>query len=134
MRRAGLLKYAARALTHAVDGTWLRRGEWYRTDARARWQCGHVASEFGPLVREMRRAQGVLFVGNPREMGEDVEPAKDSELSPELLLRTGHLTGTPSPLPVREGLVYQVSNHEVMGCPEHKFVFLKGLSLNSCND
>ena len=40
--------------------------------------------------------------------------------APALVVWGGTVTRTPSPLPVREGLVYQVSNHEVMDCPEHQ--------------
>jgi hypothetical protein len=39
--------------------------------------------------------------------------------------------GYPSPLPVREGAVYPMPNEQVMALPGIKFVFLKGLSLNS---
>jgi hypothetical protein len=63
----------------------------------------------------------------PREMGEDIDVAGNAELPPELLLQVGNVTRTPSPLPVRERLVYQVSNHEVMGCPEHQNRLSKGV-------
>jgi len=53
-------------------------------------------------------------------MAEDVGSAGDPELSPKLLLRIGNATSTPLPPPVREGQVYPVSNHKVMGCPEHQ--------------
>jgi hypothetical protein len=69
----------------------------------------------------------VLLVDHPREMGEDVGLAGDPELSSELLPGRGNVTLTPSPLPVREGLVYQVSNHEVMDCSEHQIRLSKGV-------
>jgi hypothetical protein len=63
----------------------------------------------------------------PRQETEDIDLAGDSELSPELLLWRGNVTRTPSPLPVREPLVYDVSNHEVMDCPEHQNRLSKGV-------
>jgi hypothetical protein len=47
----------------------------------------------------------MLLVDKPREVAEDVGLAGDSELPLELLPGTGTVTRTPSPLPVREGLV-----------------------------
>jgi hypothetical protein len=35
--------------------------------------------------------------------------------------------GDPSPLPVREGAVYQVSHQQVMGLPEHQSRLSKGV-------
>jgi hypothetical protein len=69
----------------------------------------------------------VLLVGVQRQETEDIDLAGDSELSPELLLWRGNVTRTPSPLPVREPLVYDVSNHEVMDCPEHQIRLSKGV-------
>ena len=69
----------------------------------------------------------MLLVDVPREIGEDIDVAGDAELPPELPLQVGNVTRTPSPLPVRERLVYQVSNHEVMGCPEHQNRLSKGV-------
>ena len=69
----------------------------------------------------------MLLVDVPREIGEDIDVAGDAELSPELLLWRGNVTRTPSPLPVREPLVYDVSNHEVMDCPEHQNRLSKGV-------
>jgi hypothetical protein len=69
----------------------------------------------------------VLLVGMPREMAEHVGLADESELSPELLLWTGNVTRTPSPLPVRERLVYHVSHHQVMGFSEHQIRLSKGV-------
>jgi hypothetical protein len=82
-------------------------------------------------------------------MGEDVDVAGDSELPSQLCARSravevagdcrsfaplrmtirgGGVTRDPLPLPVREGLVYQVSNHEVMDCPEHQIRLSKGIT------
>lgn len=49
----------------------------------------------------------MLLVDHPREMGEDIDVAGDSEFSSELCAcgRAGSVTRTLSPLPVREGLV-----------------------------
>jgi hypothetical protein len=69
----------------------------------------------------------MLLVGVQRQETEDIDLAGDSELSPELLLWRGNVTRTPSPLPVREPLVYDVSNHEVMDCPEHQNRLSKGV-------
>jgi hypothetical protein len=60
-------------------------------------------------------------------MAEHIGLADESELSPELLLWTGNVTRTPSPLPVREGPVYQQSNEEDMGCSEHQICLSKGV-------
>jgi hypothetical protein len=62
-----------------------------------------------------------------RQMAEHVGLADESDLPPELPLQVGNVTRTPSPLPVREASVYQVSNHEVMGCPEHQIRLSKGV-------
>jgi hypothetical protein len=64
-----------------------------------------VAEESGSLVSKMRFASSMLLIDKPREVGEDVGLAGDSELPPELLPGTGNVTRTPSPLPVREGAV-----------------------------
>ena len=69
----------------------------------------------------------MLLVGVQRQETEDIDLAGDSELSPELLLWRGNVTRTPSPLPVREPLVYDVSNHEVMDCPEHQIRLSEGV-------
>ena len=69
----------------------------------------------------------MLLVGVQRQETEDIDLAGDSELSPELLLWRGNVTRTPSPLPVREPPVYDVSNHEVMDCPEHQNRLSKGV-------
>ena len=67
------------------------------------------------------------MAGRDDQEGEDVHVAGDPELPLELLLERGCVTRTPSPLPVREGLVYQVSNHEVMDCSEHQSRLSKGV-------
>ena len=41
--------------------------------------------------------------------------------------RVGNVTPTPSPLPVREGAVYPMPNHEVMGRPELQSRLSKGV-------
>ena len=55
-----------------------------------------------------------------RQMAEHVGLADESDLPPELLLWTGNVTRTPSPLPVREAAVETVANHEDMDCSEHQ--------------
>jgi hypothetical protein len=67
------------------------------------------------------------MAGRNHQEPEDIGLAGDSELSPELLLWRGNVTLTPSPLPVREGAVYQVSNHEVMDSSEHQSRLSKGV-------
>ena len=69
----------------------------------------------------------MLLVGMPREMPEHIGLADESELSPKLLLWRGNVTRAPSPLPVREGPVYQQSNVEDMGGPEHQIFLSKGV-------
>jgi hypothetical protein len=44
-----------------------------------------------------------------------------------MTIRGGHATGPPCPLPVREGSVYQQSNVEDMGGPEHQICLSKGV-------
>jgi hypothetical protein len=51
----------------------------------------------------------------------------EKKFLPELLHWTGNVTRTPSPLPVRESLLYHASNHQVMGCPEHQNRLSKGV-------
>jgi hypothetical protein len=53
--------------------------------------------------------------------------ADDAELAAELLFPAGHVTRTPSPLPVREAAVETVPNHEDVGCSEHQIRLSKGL-------
>ena len=53
--------------------------------------------------------------------------ADDAELAAKLLFPVGHVTRTPSPLPVRERAVETVPNHEDMGCSEHQISLSKGL-------
>jgi hypothetical protein len=69
----------------------------------------------------------VLLVDMPREMREDIDVSGDAKLPPELPLQVGNVTRTPSPLPVRERLVYHVSNHQVMSCSEHQIRLSKGV-------
>jgi hypothetical protein len=69
----------------------------------------------------------VLLVGVQRQETEDIDLAGDSELPPELFLQVGNVTRTPSPLPVREPLVYPVSNHQVMSFSEHQIRLSKGV-------
>jgi hypothetical protein len=63
------------------------------------------------------------FSGGPCEMAEHVGIADESEASPEFL--PGRGSATPSPLPVREGSVYQQSNQEDIGGPEHQICLSK---------
>jgi hypothetical protein len=53
--------------------------------------------------------------------------ADDAELAAKLLFPVGHVTRTPSPLPVREAVVETVPNHEDVGCSEHQIRLSKGL-------
>jgi hypothetical protein len=53
--------------------------------------------------------------------------ADDAELAAELLFPAGHVTPTPSPLPVRERAVETVPNHEDVGCSEHQIRLSKGV-------
>ena len=53
--------------------------------------------------------------------------ADDAELAAELLFPAGHVTRTPSPLPVREAAVETVPNHEDESCSEHQICLSKGL-------
>jgi hypothetical protein len=43
------------------------------------------------------------------------------------LFPVGHVTRTPSPLPVREAAVETVPNHEDVGCSEHQIRLSKGV-------
>jgi hypothetical protein len=62
------------------------------------------------------------------ESGDQVWVASDdAKLAAELLLPVGHVTRTPSPLPVREAAVETVPNHEDVGCSEHQIRLSKGL-------
>lgn len=67
----------------------------------------------------------MLLVGMPRQMAEHIGLADEAEPSPKLLLWRSNVTRTPSPLPVREGPVYQQSNVEDMGGPEHQIFLSK---------
>jgi hypothetical protein len=53
--------------------------------------------------------------------------ADDPELAAKLLFPVGHVTRTPSPLPVREAAVETVPNHEDVGCSQHQISLSKGL-------
>ena len=53
--------------------------------------------------------------------------ADDAELAAKLLFPVGHVTRTPSPLPVREAAVETVPNHEDVGGSEHQILLSKGL-------
>jgi hypothetical protein len=43
------------------------------------------------------------------------------------LFSVGHVTRTPSPLPVREAAVETVPNHEDVSCSEHQIRLSKGV-------
>jgi hypothetical protein len=62
------------------------------------------------------------------EGGDQVWVALDeAELAAKLLFPAGHVTRTPSPLPVREAAVETVPNHEDMSCSEHQIRLSKRL-------
>ena len=55
------------------------------------------------------------------EVRDELEIAADeAKLAAEFLLPVGHVTSTPSPLPVREAAVETAPNHEDVCCSEHQ--------------
>ncbi|HEX4582770.1 MAG TPA: hypothetical protein VH139_11965 [Acidobacteriaceae bacterium] len=51
----------------------------------------------------------------------------EAELAAELLPGVGHVTPSPSPLPVRERAVQHVPNHEDVGSSEHQILLSEEL-------
>jgi hypothetical protein len=66
-----------------------------------------------------------------RQMAEHVGLADESDLPPELLLWTGNMTRTPPPSRCGSALHIMCRIMRLWAFPNIKFVFLKGLSLNS---
>jgi hypothetical protein len=78
---------------------------------------------------EVQIVSGWLQAGLVEEEGGDQiwVAADDPELAAELLFPVGHVTPTPSPLPVRERAVETVPNHEDVDCSEHQIRLSKGV-------
>ena len=78
---------------------------------------------------EVQVVAGLEKAGLEEEEGGDQMwvAADDAKLAAELLFRIGHVTPTPSPLPVREAAVETMPNHEDMDCSEHQIRLSKGL-------
>jgi hypothetical protein len=78
---------------------------------------------------EVQVIAGLEQAGFEEEEGGDQRwvALDDAELAPELLFPVGHVTLTPSPLPVREAAVQTMADHEDMGCSEHQSRLSKGV-------
>jgi hypothetical protein len=78
---------------------------------------------------EVQVVAGLEQAGLEEEEGGDQMwvAADDAELAAKLSLAVGHVTPTPSPLPMREAAVETVANHEDVGCSEHQSRLSKGL-------
>jgi hypothetical protein len=78
---------------------------------------------------EVQLVANLELAGLEQEEGGDQVwvAADDAELAAKLLFPVGHVTRTPSPLPVREAAVETVPNHEDMSCSEHQIRLSKRL-------
>src|ERR1700744_5651660 len=78
---------------------------------------------------EVRDVLDFELAGVEQEEGGDQmrNAADDAELAAKLLFPVGHVTRTPSPLPVREAAVETVPNHKDVGGSEHQILLSKGL-------
>jgi hypothetical protein len=78
---------------------------------------------------EVQVVADLELAGLEQEEGSDQVrvAADDAELAAKLLFSVGHVTRTPSPLPVREAAVETVPNHEDVSCSEHQIRLSKGV-------